>query len=205
MTARRRSVAMQEVVLRIGKDQIANPSAPGRFRRVWMTVRPSAKPIKPGMPAAVVSLSRSSSPRPRMMQPTLSRFAAPRDSHNFLAVFAAVETLDLPGVRLNSRVLELPHCLDHKPQPELQVVRLLVPLEGVELRLLRRHQQLEHERAAAPCVQVFGQAFQAARLSPIEDRVTLRIVARQHFAECRVECLNMFGEVFAILEFELTF
>ena len=52
-------------------------------------------------------------------------------------------------------------------------------------------------------VQVFGQPFQAGRLPRVQSLIALGVVAHQHLAEGRMEGLDVFGEVFAVLEVEL--
>jgi hypothetical protein len=84
-----------------------------------------------------------------------------RCGYNFLAVFSTVQSLDFPDIRFNSRVLQLPNCVRHEPGTKLEIIRLPVSLEPVELSLFRWHQEFEHEQAAALAVQVFGQASQS--------------------------------------------
>src|SRR5262249_13900287 len=98
------------------------------------------------------------------------------------AVFAAVQTLDFPNVRLHARVLQFPDGPDHQPGPQLQVIGLLVAFHAVQLRLLRRHQKLEHEQAIA-AVQIVRKPFQSLGLPFIEVFFALGVVAHQHFAE----------------------
>src|SRR5262245_33793513 len=74
--------------------------------------------------------------------------AAARGDDDPLAVLTTVEPLDLPDVRFDPGVLELADRPDHEAWPHLQIVGLLAP-ERLKLRLLRRHQQLEHEPAPA--------------------------------------------------------
>src|SRR5262249_3553189 len=81
-----------------------------------------------------------------------------------LAVLTTVEPLDLPDVRLDPGTLELAERPDHEPWPELQIVCLPVARERLELRLLRRHQQLEHEPAPALAVPAFGRLPQTRAL-----------------------------------------
>jgi len=74
------------------------------------------------------------------------------------------------------------------------------PFEAVELRLFRRHKQLKHKSALTLAVKVIGQLLQTARLSLVQRRIALRIVANQHLAERRMKKLDVFGEVCAELE-----
>jgi hypothetical protein len=41
-----------------------------------------------------------------MMQPTLARSIAVRGGHDLFAVLATIESLDLPDIRFNARVLQ---------------------------------------------------------------------------------------------------
>src|SRR6266403_342779 len=128
---------------------------------------------------------------------------AARGGDDPLAVLATVEPFDLPDVRLDSGILELADRLDHQSWPELQVVGLLVALEQLELRLLRRHQQLEHEPAPPLAVQVFGEPPQTSGLPPVQRLIAFRVVANENLAEGRVEHFDVPGEIFAVLEVEL--
>src|SRR5215510_15481928 len=82
--------------------------------------------------------------------------ASPRRCHNLLAVLTAVESLDLPHIRFNPRVLQLLNGLNHQSGAKLQVVLLLISLNPIELRLLRRNQQFKHESTATLVAQVLG-------------------------------------------------
>src|SRR3989442_937281 len=129
--------------------------------------------------------------------------APARGGDDPLAVLVPVESLDLPDVGLDLRVLKLLDGLDHQPGPQLQVIGLLVSPEPLELDLLRGHEQLEHESAVTLVVQILGQPLQAGRLTPVQGLIALRVVAHQHLAEARAEDLDVVGEVFAVLEVEL--
>jgi hypothetical protein len=96
-----------------------------------------------------------------------------------------------------------PPALDHQARPELEIIGLLVALELIELRLLRRHQELEHEATAVLGSEKIGQAFQSGGLPLVQRAVALRVVAYQHLAEGRVEGLDMARETLAIFEIEL--
>src|SRR5262249_58446058 len=102
--------------------------------------------------------------------------AAPRSGHNLLAVLMAVEPLDFPHVRLNPPVLPLVNGLDHQSRAKPQGVLFLISLDPIELLLLRRNQQLEHESTATLGAQVFGQTFQAASLPPLQSLIAVRVV-----------------------------
>src|SRR5262252_2570244 len=128
--------------------------------------------------------------------------AAPRRGHNLLAVLTAVEPLYFPHIRFNPRVLQLINGLDHQSRSKPQVVLFLIPLDPIELRLLRRNQQLEHESAATLGAQVFGQTFQAGSLPTVQSPIALGVMADQHLAESGIEGLDVFGEVIAVFELE---
>src|SRR5215813_5842925 len=129
--------------------------------------------------------------------------AAARGGDDPLAVLTTVEPFDLPDVRLDPGILELVDRPDHEPWPELQVVGILVTRERLELRLLRRHQQLEHEPAPAPAVQIFGEVPQTSGLPAVQHLIAFRVVAHEDLAEGRVEGFDVPGVVVAILEVEL--
>src|SRR5262245_25344450 len=129
--------------------------------------------------------------------------AAPRCGHNLFAVLTAIEPLYLPHIRFNPSVLQLMNGQDHKSRTKLKVVPLLISLDPIKLRLLRRNQQLEHESAATLGAQVFGQTFQAGSLPPVQTLIALGVVADQHLAEGGIKGLNVFGEVIAVFELEL--
>src|SRR5262249_1190931 len=78
----------------------------------------------------------------------------------------------------------------------------LVALDPLQLRLLRRHQQLEHVQPLA-AVQVVRQPLQPRRLPLVQGLLPLGVVTHQHLAEGRVHRLDVFGEVLAVLEIEL--
>ena len=88
-------------------------------------------------------------------------------------------------------------------RPELEVVGLLVALQPVELRLLRRHQQLEHETASLCACEVVGQPLQPRGLALVQRAVAFGVVAHQDLAEGRIEGLDVAGEILAVLEIEL--
>src|SRR5207302_6370136 len=69
---------------------------------------------------------------------------APCRSDDGRAVLRAIETLDLPDVGLDACVLELVDRVDHVARAARPIVRALVAMELFELRLLRRHEELEH-------------------------------------------------------------
>src|SRR6185503_8776536 len=72
---------------------------------------------------------------------------AARRRHDLFAVRTPIESLDLPDIRFDARVLQLLDRLNHQLGTKFQVVNLPVPSEPVELRLLRGHKQLKHEAA----------------------------------------------------------
>src|SRR5262245_48666690 len=114
-------------------------------------VRPTANPMNPRTVLAVVSHWRTYDAADGVPP------AAAGNSHDLLAILAPVEPLDLPDVGLDPLVLELADGLNHQPGPDLQIVGLAVAFDSFQLRLLRRHQQLEHVPAAVVVVQVIGE------------------------------------------------
>src|SRR2546422_250087 len=66
--------------------------------------------------------------------------APARDGDDPLAVLVPVKPFDLPDVGLDLRILKLLDGLDHQPGPKLQVIRLLVSSEPIELDLFRGHE-----------------------------------------------------------------
>src|SRR5262245_27731284 len=135
--------------------------------------------------------------------PDVVAAATARRGHDPLAVLATLEPLDLPDVRLDPGVLELVDRRHHEPRAELQVVGLVVTCEPLELRLLRRHQQLEHEAAAVGVVQIVGQLAQAGGLATVQRGITFRVVAHEDLAEGGMEQLDVAREVVAVFEIEL--
>src|SRR6266478_2001892 len=129
-------------------------------------------------------------------------FSAPRDGDNLFAVFAAVESFNLPHVSLNLFVLQFRDRLGHEPGPKFQIVGLLVAFEVIELGLFWWHQQFKHEFAAAVGVQVVGEPLQTFCLTPVECGIALGVIADQYLAEGWLDCLDVFGEVLAVLEVE---
>src|SRR6266404_6146171 len=71
--------------------------------------------------------------------------SAAGSSHNPFAVFLTLEPFDLPYVRLDTRILKFLNGLSHQPGTKFQIVGLLISFEAINLRLLRRDQQFEHE------------------------------------------------------------
>src|SRR6266496_4190639 len=128
--------------------------------------------------------------------------ATPGNSYHFFAVFPAIKSFYLPDVRFDLRILELHDGLDHQARTQLHVVSFLVSFESIELRFLRRHQQLEHEFAVAVSVQVIGEPFQTRCLPLVQSTITFRVIAHQHFAESWLEGLDVSGEILAVLEIE---
>jgi hypothetical protein len=60
--------------------------------------------------------------------------------------------------------LELVNGLDHQARPYLAIIDPLVALELVELHLLRRHKELEHEPTAVLVGEKIGQTLQSSCL-----------------------------------------
>src|SRR6476661_834501 len=88
----------------------------------------------------------------------------PSRCYNLLAILAPIETLNLPQIRFDAGVLELVDGLNHQARPHLAIIDLLVALKLVELRLLRRHNELEHEPTAVLVGKKIGQTLQSSRL-----------------------------------------
>ena len=118
------------------------------------------------------------------------------------AILSAIEPLDLPDVGLDTRFLQLPDGLDHEHRTHLAVIGASVSTHVIELRRLRRHQQLEHE-LAIPLAEVFGEAPEASGLTRVERGVAAGVVPHEHLAERRVDRLDVRGELRAVLEVEL--
>src|SRR6267143_1716637 len=68
--------------------------------------------------------------------------------HDFLAVFATIESFNLPNVWLHVSILELLDGLDHQSRAKLKVVDFLVAFDAIELRFLRRYDELKQKLAA---------------------------------------------------------
>src|SRR5207249_8805493 len=105
----------------------------------------------------------------------LAPSVAARRGDDPLAVLSPVESLDLPEVALDARLLHLVDGFDHEARPQLSVVGMLVVADMVELGRRSRYQQLEHVQPAAG-VQIFTQLAQARRLARIERRVAPGVV-----------------------------
>src|SRR5262249_46964231 len=110
------------------------------------------------------------------------------------AVLTALETLDLPDVRLDARVLELVHRLYDECRPKLGVEALLRAADRLELMCLRGHEQLEQELTLA-LVQPVRQHVEARGLPPVQLAVALRVVADEHLREGGIEILDVAVEV----------
>src|SRR6202040_737392 len=127
----------------------------------------------------------------------------PGRRYNLLAIVAPIETLNLPQIRFDTGVLELVDGFDHQARPHLAIIDLLIALELVEPRLLRRHKELEHEPTEVLVGEIIGQTLQSSRLFFVQRAIALRIVAHQDLAEGRLENFNMAPEILAIFEIEL--
>jgi len=68
--------------------------------------------------------------------------------------------------------------VDHLPRPVRPIVRAPVAVDLVELRLLRRRDELEYELPPG-AVEVLGQVPQARRLAAVHLRVALWVVAHE--------------------------
>src|SRR5262245_52047843 len=111
--------------------------------------------------------------------------AAPVSAGGFshaCAILATVQSLDLPDVRFDTRLLELSDGAYHQRRPLFEVVAPVVAIDPLQLRWRRRYEQLEHilPRGA---VQVTRQLPQPSRLARVHVLVTLRVVADQNLAE----------------------
>ena len=117
-------------------------------------VRPTAKPMNPGTLAAVVSHARTfdCSCAAAQDDATHSIAAVPPRSHDEIhAIFASIQSLDFPDVRLNASVLELVKGLHHEAVGADPDRKRPFGLEPVHLLRLRDPQQLEHEQPATAC------------------------------------------------------
>src|ERR1700719_561439 len=63
--------------------------------------------------------------------------------HDRLAVLMAIESLDLPDIRLNPGVLQLSNRLNHQLRTKLQIIGFLVAVDPFELRLFRGDEQFK--------------------------------------------------------------
>src|SRR5262249_12243749 len=93
----------------------------------------------------------------------------PRRGYNFHAILTSIETFDFPNVGFHAGVLKLMNGLDHKSGTKLQIVRLLVSLDSIELGFFGRNQKLEHEQALRFAVDIIGKTFQAGGLALVES------------------------------------
>src|SRR5256885_422916 len=135
------------------------------------------------------------------MRRTPAASASCRRDHG-RAVLRAIEAFDLPDVGLDPRILERVDRVDHVARPARPVVRALVAVELFELRLLRWHEELEHELSPR-AVQVLGQVAQPSRLTVVHRGVALRVVAHEDLAEGGRERLDVARVIVAVLEIEL--
>src|ERR1700719_316596 len=69
--------------------------------------------------------------------------------HDLFAVFTTIESLDLPDIWLDARVLQLLDRLNHQLGTKLQIIGFLVAFHPFELCLLRGDEQFKHEPALA--------------------------------------------------------
>src|SRR5262249_18560299 len=91
---------------------------------------------------------------------TVAACAAGRGYDSF-AVFAPLESFDLPDVRFHSGILELLDGLGHQPRPKREIVGSFISLDSLKLSLLCRDKQLKHEAARAfVAVQILRQSLQ---------------------------------------------
>ncbi len=118
------------------------------------------------------------------------------------AIFAAIESLDLPDIGLDARILQGTDGLAHQGRASSPIVGILVHLDLLQLYLRGRHQQLEHE-ALRGLPAVVGQLSQAGCLPQIERGIAIRVIAHQHFREGRPEGIDVLRKRLAIFELEL--
>ena len=123
-----------------------------------------------------------------------------RGGHHRFAILATIKSLDFPDIRLHAGVLKFLDGLHHQLGTKLKIVGFLVAFEPFHLRLLRRHQEFEHEPAFTFGMQIVGKLFQPRRLPLVQRPFALWIVAHEDLAECRVKSLNVFGEVVAVFK-----
>ena len=134
----------------------------------------------------------SSSPRPRMMQPTLSgrprRAAATTFSQS-----SRCRALDLPDVRLDAGVLQLLDGLHHQLAGAPDRRPSCRPPAASSCAFSGGTSSSNMNRLAI--VQIVGERLQPRRLARFSACVAFRVVAHQHLAEGRVEGLDVCGEV----------
>jgi hypothetical protein len=133
------------------------------------------------------------------MHPTLSR---PSRRDNGLAVGSAIQTLDLPNIRLNSCPLQLLNRSYHERGTQMQVVKALASLEPIRLFERHRDEQFEQETAAG-LVAVVREFLEPRCLPAVHRLVVFRIVANQHLDESRRKGLDMISPSIAVFEEEL--
>src|SRR4029079_16196649 len=102
---------------------------------------------------------------------------APCQLDEALAVINAIEPFDLPDIRLNSGVLQRANGIEHKCRPDVSIVSFCAP-DTIELRVRRRHQELEHELLTG-CSAVLRQSPESRRLTLVERSITFGVVAHQ--------------------------
>ena len=122
-----------------------------------------------------------------------------RDEH--LAVRALFDALDLPDVDLDARVLDLGDRAAHQLGAQLRVVALDVAADGLQLRILGRHEQLEQELGLVLASQSLSR-LSLASCSRLSAGLAVGVVADEHLGEVGVEAFDVRGEVLAVLEVE---
>src|SRR5512141_3262253 len=120
--------------------------------------------------------------------------------HDPLAILRAIQSFDLPDIRLHARILQRAHRLKHQRWPESDIVEGRIWI-GASLFIGSRYQKLEHESLFSASA-VIGKSFQPLHLSQIADRISFGIVAHQRFRERWLEHLNVRCEVCPIFELE---
>src|SRR6266853_378662 len=87
--------------------------------------------------------------------------APTRGSHDFFAIFATIESLDFPDIRLDMSLLELLDGPGHQSWAKLKVVGFLVAFDAIELGFFRWYDELKQKLAATlVAMQVFRKPLQ---------------------------------------------
>ena len=112
-----------------------------------------------------------------------------------------LEPRDLPDVRLDAALLQLPQRLHDEARAQLSVVALLAA-GARELCGRGGDKELEQELPLAR-VQPVREPGQPSRLPLVQLAIPLGVVASQHLGEVGIEGLDVSPEVLAVLELEL--
>src|SRR5215469_11927004 len=125
-----------------------------------------------------------------------------RLGYYLLAGSPAIQSFDLPDVRLDAARLQSRDGRDDEVGPQLAVVFTLVAAEPIQLRPRGRHQQLEEE-LALPVPEPMAERREPLGLPAIQVRVTVGVVADQHLDESWIERLYVRAEIVAVLKLKL--